>query len=212
LSGAPGAFDEGESDATADGFALAGIVLVLGKSPDLDQGACRGARRRRRDQGSLCGSRLGQERDLSEGFPLVKHAVPVEPRNQFVGCDDLPEKPVALRSGLAQNPSDQSAFYAAAFWIAFALLALIVVGVHWARGDEAPAAIVPDPTLTPGAVRTTDAEEICASGTQAQRHWSRERDDRIMVEYGLPLGPHPNYEVDHLIPLGIGGADDDKNL
>ena len=61
------------------------------------------------------------------------------------------------------------------------------------------AAIVPDPTLTPGAVRTTDAAEICASGTRAMRHWSRERDDRIMAEYGLPPGPHPDYEVDHLI-------------
>jgi hypothetical protein len=33
-----------------------------------------------------------------------------------------------------------------------------------------------------------------------------------MVEYGLPPGPHPDYEVDHLIPLWIGGADEDRNL
>jgi hypothetical protein len=33
-----------------------------------------------------------------------------------------------------------------------------------------------------------------------------------MAEYGLPPGPHPDYEIDHLIPLGIGGADDDANL
>jgi hypothetical protein len=38
------------------------------------------------------------------------------------------------------------------------------------------------------------------------RHWSRARDDRIMAEYGLPTGPHSDYEVDHLIPLGLGGA------
>jgi hypothetical protein len=73
-------------------------------------------------------------------------------------------------------------------------------------------AIVPDPTLTPGAVRTTDVNEICSSGTRELRHWSRERDDWIMAEYGLSTGPHPDYEVDHLIPLGLGGADDDKNL
>jgi hypothetical protein len=113
-----------------------------------------------------------------------------------------------------------------AFWIALALLALVVVGVHWARGDEAhspglgefspsaavespsssPAAIVPDPTLTPGAVRTTDVSEFCANDAAGLGHWSRERDDRIMVGYGLPPGPHPDYEVDHLNPLGIGGA------
>jgi hypothetical protein len=33
-----------------------------------------------------------------------------------------------------------------------------------------------------------------------------------MAEYGLPTGPHNDYEVDHLIPLCLGGADDDKNL
>jgi hypothetical protein len=76
----------------------------------------------------------------------------------------------------------------------------------------ADSTVVPDPTLTPGAVRTTDAGEICAADTRALRHWSRERDDRIMEEYGLPTGPHPTMEIDHLIPLCLGGSDDDKNL
>jgi hypothetical protein len=67
---------------------------------------------------------------------------------------------------------------------------------------------MPDPTLTPGAVRTTNIGEICSTGTRELRRWSRDRDDRIMIEYG----PHPQYEIDHLIPLGIGGADDDANL
>jgi hypothetical protein len=89
----------------------------------------------------------------------------------------------------------------------FAFLAFIY-GASGAWGQ----AIVPDPTLTPGAVRTVDAGEICATDTRALRHWSRERDDRIMAEYGLPTGPHPTVEVDHLIPLCLGGSDDDKNL
>jgi hypothetical protein len=72
--------------------------------------------------------------------------------------------------------------------------------------------IVPDPTLTPGAVRTTDASEICSHGTRELRHWDRRRDDRIMAEYGLEPGPHPDYEIDPLVPLGIGGADADANL
>jgi hypothetical protein len=73
-------------------------------------------------------------------------------------------------------------------------------------------AILPNPTLTPGAVRTINVGDICAQGTTELRHWSRERDNRIMGEYGLPTGPHPDFEIDHLIPLGIGGADDDRNL
>jgi hypothetical protein len=76
----------------------------------------------------------------------------------------------------------------------------------------ADSAIVPDPTLTPGAVRTIDVGEICSHGTRELRHWNRERDDRIMTEYGLPAGPHPDFELDHLVPLGIGGADDERNL
>jgi hypothetical protein len=72
--------------------------------------------------------------------------------------------------------------------------------------------VVPDPTLTPGAVRTTDVSDVCTHGTSQLRHWSRERDDRIMAEYDLPTGPHPQYEVDHLIPLCLGGADSDANL
>jgi hypothetical protein len=50
-------------------------------------------------------------------------------------------------------------------------------------------AIVPDPTLTPGVVRTTDPVEICEHGTRELRHWSREADDRILLEYGLPPSP-----------------------
>jgi hypothetical protein len=76
---------------------------------------------------------------------------------------------------------------------------------------RADTTIVPDPTLTPGAVRTVDVGEICSPGTR-DLSWSRDRDDFIMREYGLPPGPHPDYEVDHSIPLGIGGADDDRNL
>ena len=64
------------------------------------------------------------------------------------------------------------------------------------------AAIVPDPTLTPGAVRTTNIGEVCSTSTHELRHWDRARDDHVMAEYGLPGGPHPQYEVDHLIPLG----------
>jgi hypothetical protein len=72
--------------------------------------------------------------------------------------------------------------------------------------------IVPDPTLTPGAVRTTDVALICSVGTRELRHWSCERDDFLLREYGLAPGAHPDFEVDHLIPLGIGGADNDANL
>jgi hypothetical protein len=90
--------------------------------------------------------------------------------------------------------------------LAAALLAALVAPA-WADSG-----ILPDPTLTPGAVRTTDVAEICSHGTRELRYWSRERDDRILGEYGLPSGPHPDFEIDHLVSLSIGGADDDRNL
>jgi hypothetical protein len=87
-----------------------------------------------------------------------------------------------------------------------AVLALLLAGPAMAQ------AVVPDPTLTPGAVRTADVGDICSHGTRELRHWSRELDDHIMAEYGLPTGPHPDWEVDHLIPVCLGGADEDANL
>ena len=92
---------------------------------------------------------------------------------------------------------------------ALGTLALLALMASPAWADST---IVPDPTLTPGAVRTTNAAQICSTDTRELRHWSRERDDRIMREYGLEPGPHPDFEVDHLIPLCLGGADDDRNL
>jgi hypothetical protein len=90
---------------------------------------------------------------------------------------------------------------------------------EWARAhagglaaQAALAAVVPDPTLTPGAVRTTNIGEVCSTSAHELRHWDRARDDHVMAEYGLPGGPHPQYEVDHLIPLCLGGADSDANL
>jgi hypothetical protein len=89
------------------------------------------------------------------------------------------------------------------------LLPALLVSTAAAAQDVAP---IPNHQLTPGSVRTTDIAEICANGTVGLRHWSRERDNQIMLEYGLMPGPHPDFEVDHLIPLGIGGSDDDRNL
>ena len=92
------------------------------------------------------------------------------------------------------------------------LLAAVAGALMLAGPALGDSTIVPDPTLTPGAVRTTNVGAICSTSTRTLRHWDRQRDDRIMAEHGLPAGPHPDFEIDHLIPLGIGGADDVRNL
>jgi hypothetical protein len=91
-------------------------------------------------------------------------------------------------------------------------LATLTLCLTLSPAAQAQEAVLPDPALTPGVVRTANTSEICASGTHGLRHWSWERDDRIITEYGLPAGPHPDHEIDHLIPLGLGGSDDDANL
>src|ERR1700730_7890081 len=95
------------------------------------------------------------------------------------------------------------------------LVSTMIVGSLWAAAmlhGQDHIATLPDHKLTPGAVRTTVAD-VCGDPHTAQyRHWSRERDDSILREYSLPVGPHRDYEVDHLLSLGLGGADTNNNL
>jgi hypothetical protein len=77
-----------------------------------------------------------------------------------------------------------------------------------------PAYVYPNPTLTPGAVLTTDASAICAPGyASSVRDVSTATKQQVYAEYGVsypqPLGA---YEVDHFIPLEIGGSNDITNL
>ncbi len=97
-------------------------------------------------------------------------------------------------------------------WLKIASCIAACLGARGAACQDAR--VLPDPALTPGAVRTTDMADVCMDRrTRQYRHWSREQADRIMQEYGLPPGPYSqSYELDHLIPLAIGGADEDSNL
>jgi hypothetical protein len=72
--------------------------------------------------------------------------------------------------------------------------------------------VVPDPKLTPGAVLTIDATVICQRGySKSVRHTSGRLKHEVYAEYGMSRGGG-NYEIDHLVPLGIGGADIRENL
>jgi hypothetical protein len=74
-------------------------------------------------------------------------------------------------------------------------------------------------------VRTTDANEICSHGTRELRLYNqdreraRERYVHVLRSYDVQNGSdkkHPDVDhapqMDHLIPLGIGGTDNDDNL
>lgn len=76
----------------------------------------------------------------------------------------------------------------------------------------------PDPSLTPGAVASTDSVEICASdgfpgSAYSRAHRTTTKDDRRadFARYGIPWSERRGYEDDHLVPLCLGGADVPSN-
>ena len=100
------------------------------------------------------------------------------------------------QGSIAQTPSTQTVLLAAS------------------STKAGPAYVYPNPTLTPGAVLTTDASLICTPGyASGVRDVSTATKEQAYAEYGVsypqPLGA---YEVDHFIPLEIGGSNDLTNL
>lgn len=72
--------------------------------------------------------------------------------------------------------------------------------------------IRPDPQLTPGESMTTDPGLVCRPGyTKTVRHTSGALKRKVYRKYGIDRrGGH--YEIDHLVPLELGGADVERNL
>ena len=72
----------------------------------------------------------------------------------------------------------------------------------------------PDKNLTggPASIRTKERLAACQHAGENRGHMTGERRDEVLRRYGLPPGTHPDYEIDHLIPLCLGGSDDPSNL
>lgn len=72
--------------------------------------------------------------------------------------------------------------------------------------------IRPNPSFTPGEILTTQTDTVCQPGySRAVRHTSGRLKAFVYEEYGINR-KEGHYEVDHLIPLSLGGADSVKNL
>lgn len=75
---------------------------------------------------------------------------------------------------------------------------------------------LPDPKLTPGAIRTSDASEICAKSfrTKKYRKTTQLMKKQVCANYHFqgkcPDAKH--LELDHDLPLELGGADQMTNL
>jgi len=97
------------------------------------------------------------------------------------------------------------------FVVVFFLLAMLSPGISWA-------AELPDPAITPGAANTTVNqanihETICVKGWTKTIRPPVGFTNRIkhlqMRRYGIDDYRIHEFELDHLIPLNLGGAPDD---
>jgi len=103
------------------------------------------------------------------------------------------------------------------------LLVLAVAGCGLAAPAPRPApaplgpvpAALPDPRLTPGETFPgLTAAEVCASGYAGSvRNVTREQYVAVYASYHVPYPEPPgSYELDHLVPLELGGDNSDRNL
>lgn len=70
--------------------------------------------------------------------------------------------------------------------------------------------LLPDPQCTPGAVDTTDLAVVCGTSTKRRRHVTKAVRRQVLAAYGF--APRGDYEIDHLIPLELGGSNAAENL
>src|SRR5438309_1312870 len=74
---------------------------------------------------------------------------------------------------------------------------------------------LPNSKRTPGAIRTTSSAEICAPSfrTKPFRRTTKQMKQQVCQWYGVKNCPQQSVlEIDHLVPLELGGKDDVHNL
>jgi hypothetical protein len=73
---------------------------------------------------------------------------------------------------------------------------------------------LPDPACTPGNIfPNVTVAQICVTGYSASvRNVSAETKAQVYYEYGIATHVTGAYEIDHLVPLSIGGSNDISNL
>jgi hypothetical protein len=92
------------------------------------------------------------------------------------------------------------------------LVALVLAWASFAVAQQ-PTPLLPDPKLTPGDVFDVTAGDICTAGyTKRVRNVPEAEKEQAYREYGITAHPRGTYEVDHLIPLELGGSNSLKNL
>src|ERR1051326_7936292 len=71
--------------------------------------------------------------------------------------------------------------------------------------------VLNDLRTTPGTPRTDGVSDICTTPTGTIRHVTRSMKKQVCASYGIPA-ERQNFEIDHLIPLELGGSNNLTNL
>jgi hypothetical protein len=79
--------------------------------------------------------------------------------------------------------------------------------------QQQPQPILPDLKLTPGDAFDVTVQDICTPGyAKKVRNVPQAEKEQVYREYGITAHPPHAFEVDHLIPLELGGSNSIKNL
>lgn len=93
-------------------------------------------------------------------------------------------------------------------------LGALVLFVTAATAQTVPYYHLPNRALTPGAIASTDATQICEKDYPARsRNVSNSLRSKIYKDHGVDKEKcRGDCKIDHLVPLAVGGSNDPKNL
>jgi hypothetical protein len=178
---------------------------------------CAGCRARAADIGSKLGRLGAQYRD--EIAPLVPARPGLERLARALPADGGEKFWVSLANGFPWRLSGHW------HWVGIAALALVAAfSLHWqhqrtvdtsaqAGGFDVDDRPLPDSRITPGAVRTVDANAVCEDRlAPPSRAIPGRMQSEVLREYRMSNVRPQDYELDYLITPELGGADDIRNL